>query len=389
MQPAGKPLRAAAPRGEAITPFYAMEVMKAANERQAAGGAVLHMEIGEPGGGPPPSVLEAAAEALRAGVPIGYTEALGIVPLRERIARHYADTHGLDLDPGRVVVTTGSSAGFMLAFLASFGTDAAIGLTEPGYPAYRNIVAALGMSPVAIATGPDTRFQPTAELLDRAGPLDGVVVASPANPTGTMLDRASLENLAAWSASRSVRVIADEVYHGITYGAAAGTFAALSDEAFVVQSFSKYFAMTGWRLGWMVVPQDLVRSVERLAQNLYISAPALSQHAAVAAFDDPAFLDAKVAGYARSRALLLEALPAAGFDQLAPADGAFYVFADVAALTNDSGEFCRRMLEETGVAATPGIDFDPHRGARFLRFSFAGPRADIAEAARRLSAWAR
>ena len=379
--------RAAAPRGAGIAPFYAMEVMKAANERQASGADVLHMEIGEPGGGPPPCVIEAAAAALRTGRVIGYTEALGIAPLRARIARHYAEAYGLDLDPGRVVVTTGSSAGFVLALLASFAGNASIGLAEPGYPAYRNIVAALGMRPAGVATGPETRFQPTPELLDRAGPLDGIVIASPANPTGTMVDVAGLAAIADWAAARGVRVISDEVYHGVTYGAPAGTFAALAEDAFVVHSFSKYFAMTGWRLGWMIVPPDLVRSVERLAQNLYISPPALSQYAALAAFDDPAFLDAKVAGYARSRALLLEALPASGFDRLAPADGAFYAFADVSALTNDSGEFCRRMLEETGVAATPGIDFDPHRGASFVRFAFAGAGADIKEAARRLAAW--
>ena len=374
-------------RGAGIAPFYVMEVMKAAVEREGGGGDVLHMEVGEPFGGPPPKVVEAAHGALESGVMLGYTDALGIPPLRQRIAEHYRAAYGVDLDPARVVVTTGSSAGFILSFLASFDTGAVIGAGQPGYPAYRNTASALGYTSAGILTSADTRFQPTPELLDAGPKLDGLVVASPANPTGTMLDRAALQAIVEWCEAAGVRLISDEIYHGITFGTSAVSVAELTDDAFVINSFSKYFSMTGWRLGWMIVPADLVRPVERLAQNLYISAPALSQHAALAAFKDKAYLDARVAEYARNRALLLEALPRAGFDSLAPADGAFYIFADVSALTNDSPEFCRRMLNETGVATTPGIDFDPDRGTWFLRFSIAGSTATMEEAARRLIDW--
>lgn len=374
-------------RGGEIAPFYVMEVMKAAAEREARGDDVLHMEVGEPGGGAPPQVLEAAHAALNGRAPLGYTNALGIPALRDRIALYYRDTYGVDIDSARVVVTTGSSAGFILSFLASFETGAVIGAAEPGYPAYRNTATALGFTSASIPTGPDTRFQPSPALLSAGPDLDGLVVASPANPTGTMLDRPALMAIVDWCGANGVRLISDEIYHGITFGMPAVTVAELSGDAFVINSFSKYFSMTGWRLGWMVVPEYLVRDVERLAQNLYISAPALSQQAALAAFDAKEYLDAKVAGYGRNRDLLLRELPKAGFDTLAPADGAFYIFADVSDLTSDSPEFCKRMLAETGVATTPGIDFDPVRGKQFLRFSIAGEYATMDEAARRLIAW--
>jgi aspartate/methionine/tyrosine aminotransferase len=374
-------------RGARIAPFYAMEVLKAANRRQAEGHDVLHLELGEPGGGPPPRAIAAAAEALKNGTRLGYTEANGLPSLRARIARHYRDAHGVTVDPARVVITTGSSAGFLLGFLAAFGDGARIGVSEPGYPAYRNILSSLGMTPVGIPTDHAARFQLAPAMLEAALPLDGLIVASPANPTGTMLSAAALAETARWCAAHGVRLVADEVYHRITFGEPATTALAASPDALVVNSFSKYYAMTGWRVGWMVVPADLIGPVERLSQNLYISAPTLSQIAAEAAFDDTVFLDAKVAGYARTRAHLLEALPRAGFDRLAPADGAFYIFADVSALTDDSTAFCERMLRETGVATTPGIDFDPVRGKRFLRFAIAGPEEDMKKAAERLIAW--
>ncbi len=376
-------------RGARIAPFYAMEVLKAANRRQAEGHDVLHLELGEPGGGPPPRAVAAAAEALKSGTRLGYTEANGMPSLRTRIARHYRDTYDVDVDPAQVVITTGSSAGLLLGFLAAFGDGARIGVSEPGYPAYRNILSSLGMTAVGIPTDHAARFQLTLAMLDAALPLDGLVIASPANPTGTMLDASALAETAPWCAAHGVRLISDEVYHGITFGDRAATALGCSPDALVVNSFSKYYAMTGWRVGWMVVPADLLSAVERLSQNLYISAPTLSQIAAEAAFDDSAFLDAKVAGYARTRAHLLEALPRAGFDRLAPADGAFYLFADVSALTDDSAAFCERMLVETGVATTPGIDFDPQRGNRFLRFAIAGPEEQMLEAARRVAAWRR
>ncbi|MSP20030.1 MAG: aminotransferase class I/II-fold pyridoxal phosphate-dependent enzyme [Alphaproteobacteria bacterium] len=378
------------PRGGQIAPFYAMEVLKAANRRQAEGHDVLHLELGEPGGPPPPQAVAAAAAALAVEpVRLGYTEALGSPSLRRRIAQHYRDSYGVAVDPARIAITTGSSAGFLLGFLAAFGDGARIGVSEPGYPAYRNIIAALGMTPVAVPTSHETRFQVTPALLTAAGRLDGLVIASPANPTGTMLTATEIAAIARWCAANGVRLVSDEVYHGITFGTAAATALAAAPDAIVVNSFSKYYAMTGWRVGWMIVPPDLVGAVERLSQNLYISAPTLSQIAAEAALGSTAFLDAKVAGYGRVRAQLLEILPQAGFDRLAPADGAFYIFADVSALTEDSTAFCARMLTETGVATTPGIDFDPARGKRFMRFAIAGPADHMVEAARRLRAWRR
>jgi aspartate/methionine/tyrosine aminotransferase len=370
-----------------IPPFIVMDVLRAANEREAAGEAVLHLEVGQPGTPAPPAVLEAARKAL-AGDRIGYTDALGIPPLRRGIAAHYREQYGVELDPERIVVTTGSSGGFLLAFLAAFEAGDRVALAAPGYPAYRNILAALGVEPVLLETEAEHRFQPTPELLERdAGHLDGLIVASPSNPTGTMLDRAELQALVDHCAARGIRLVSDEIYHGIGYGRETVSAVELSADAIVINSFSKYYSMTGWRLGWMVVPDALRRPVECLGQNLFISAPTLSQLAGVAALGCRAELDAYVAAYARNRALLLAELPKAGFDRLAPADGAFYLYADVGALTDDSEAFCRRMLAETGVATTPGIDFDPARGHRFLRFSFAGPEADMAEAAERLKRW--
>ena len=370
-----------------VPPFIVMDVMRAANERMAQGEDVLHLEVGQPGTPAPRGVIEAARAALERDR-IGYTEATGLMSLRARIARHYQETAGLELDPGRVVVTTGSSGGFLLSFLSCFEAGDRVALAAPGYPAYRNILSALGIEPVVLETEAAHRFQPTPDLLAAAGGrLDGLIVASPSNPTGTMLDRAAFEALVAYCRERDIRLISDEIYHGITYDAPAVSVLELSDEAIVINSFSKYFSMTGWRLGWMVLPHDLLRPVECLAQNLFISPPTLSQVAGEAAFDCRAELDGYVAAYGRNRALLLRDLPQAGFDRLAPADGAFYIYADVTQRTNDSEAFCKRMLAETGVAATPGIDFDPARGNRFVRFSFAGPEDEIAEALKRLRAW--
>lgn len=372
-------------RGQ-IPPFIVMDVLRAANELQAAGAEVLHLEVGQPGSGAPAGALAAARAALD-GHRLGYTEALGMPSLRARIARHYAERYGIAVPLERIVVTTGSSAGFVTAFLAAFDPGDRVALAAPSYPAYRNILAALGVEPVALHAGERTRFQPTVELVEQAGALDGLVVASPSNPTGTMLGPVELEALAHYCSAKGIRFVSDEIYHGITYGRAAATALACSQEAVVVNSFSKYYAMTGWRIGWMVAPSDLLRPVECLAQNLYISPPTLSQIAAEAAFDCAAELDAIVARYARNRALLLAELPKAGFHRLAPADGAFYLYADVGHLTNDSSQFCKRMLLETGVATTPGVDFDAERGHRFLRFSFAGAELEISRAAEKLRAW--
>jgi len=363
--------------------------MRAANQRAAEGEDVLHLEVGQPGTPAPLPVLEAAKAAL-ISQRLGYTDALGIEPLRKRIARHYRESYGVEVDWRRVVVTTGSSGAFILAFLAAFDAGDRVALASPGYPAYRNILAALGVEVVNLAVGPETNFQPSPAALDRAGGgLDGLIVASPSNPTGTMLHRDDLESLMAYAADRGIRLISDEIYHGITYDERAETALAFAEEAIVINSFSKYFSMTGWRLGWMVLPETLMRSVECLAQNLFISPPTLSQYAGVAAFDCREELDSYVARYALNRELLLKELPKAGFGDLAAAEGAFYLYADVTRMTNDSEALCRQILAETGVAATPGVDFDPERGNRFVRFSFAGSYADISEAARRLLAWRR
>lgn len=371
----------------AIPPFIVMDVLRAANERAAAGETVHHLEVGQPGTKAPRRVIEAAKQALEADL-IGYTDALGIPALRQGIAAHYRAQYGVELDPSRVVVTTGSSGGFLLTFLAAFEVGDRVALVAPGYPAYRNILSALGVEPVLLAAGAEQRFQPTPELLEGVdGRLDGLIVASPSNPTGTMLRRGEMQELVNYCADRGMRLVSDEIYHGISYDWPAVSALELSADAVVINSFSKYYSMTGWRLGWMVVPADLRRPVECLVQNLFISAPTLSQLAGVTALDCRAELDDYVARYARNRTLLLAELPKAGFENMAPADGAFYLYADIANLTNDSEAFCKRMLAETGVAATPGVDFDPDRGHHFLRFSFAGPEATMAQAATRLKTW--
>jgi aspartate/methionine/tyrosine aminotransferase len=377
-----------AKRGQ-VPPFIAMDVLRAANERAATGDDVLHLEVGQPSTPAPAAVLAAARQALGRQT-LGYTDALGLPALREAIAAHYRESYGVTLDPSRVVVTTGSSGAFLLAFLAAFEPGDRVALAAPAYPAYRNILTALGLVPIELTAGPEHRYQATIDLLRAQGQgVDGLIVASPANPTGTMLAPDELAAIVRYCRDVGIRLISDEIYHGIVYSVTAATALSSGDEAVIVNSFSKYFSMTGWRLGWMVVPVDMLRPIECLAQNLFISPPALSQHAALAAFGCRDELDANVARYARNRALLLDELPKAGFSRFAPADGAFYLYADVAHLTNDSPEFCRRMLREVGVACTPGTDFDPARGNATLRLSFAGTTDAMAEAARRLQAWRR
>jgi aspartate/methionine/tyrosine aminotransferase len=373
-----------------IPPFIVMDVMRAANEREQARADVIHLEVGQPSTPAPSKVLAAAEAALRADK-LGYTDAFGIAPLRRRIARHYRDWYGIDIPEARIAVTTGSSGAFLLAFTAAFDAGDRVAIVEPGYPCYKNILRALDIEAVPLPGAPESRFQPTIDLLERhGGRLDGLIVASPSNPTGTMLAPDELAALADYCRARGIRLVSDEIYHGIVYGGVPqATAAALHDGAIVINSFSKYFSMTGWRLGWMIMPEDLLRPVECLAQNFFISPPALSQHAACGAFDCRDELEANVARYARNRAHLLTHLPAAGFDRLAPSDGAFYIYAEIGHLTNDSEAFCRRMLDETGIATTPGVDFDPGRGSTTMRISFAGSEADMVEATRRLAAWRR
>ncbi len=376
-------------RVSAVQPFLAMDVMAAAAAKARRGDDVVRMEIGEPSAPVPRPVIEAARSALDIGR-VPYTEALGLPALRERIARDYAERHGVRVAPERVIVTTGSSAGFILAFMSLFDAGARVAVPQPGYPAYRSILSALDLVPAPMVLRPADRFAPTAALLGEThagGAVDGVLVMSPANPSGTVITPSALGDLCAKARALGLPLISDEIYHGLSYGMPTVTALRFDPDAVVINSFSKYHRMTGWRVGWMVVPEVLVRPIERLAQNLYISAPYLSQVAALAAFEASEDLDAVRDGYARNRDILLDAFPGIGLGRVHPADGAFYLYADVADLTDDASAFCRRMLDEANVAATPGLDFDPDRGRHHVRFSFAGSEDACREAVARLRNW--
>lgn len=372
-----------------VPPFIVMDVMAAAAQREAQGAHIIHMEVGQPAAPAPATAIKAAQDALARGR-IGYTETLGIPSLRARIARHYQDAYNLALDPARVVVTTGSSGGFILAFLSMFEPGDRVALANPGYPPYRHILSALGCEPVLIETSAETRWALSAKALIAAhqrAPLKGVVIASPANPTGTMMDADALTRLIAVAEAEGIRVISDEIYHGLDYAFAAETAANTSERVVVINSFSKYFCMTGWRVGWMVVPDPLVRPIERLQGNLAISVPTLAQVAAEAAFDGREEMEAVKHGYEENRRILTEGLPKAGLDKFLPVDGAFYLYADISRFSDDSLDFAKRMLNEANVAATPGIDFDPVNGRHFLRFCYAGSSAEIHEAVDRIGRW--
>jgi len=375
----------------AVPPFHVMDLLAAAAERARTHGDLVNMVAGQPSTPAPVAVREAAKRALDDQL-LGYTVALGIPELRDAIAGHHRRMHGLDVDRDDVVVTTGSSGGFLLAFLAAFEAGDRVAIARPGYACYRNVLSALGCEVVELPTGPESRFQPTVAMLDALEePVQGVVVASPANPTGTMLFAHELAAIATWCEAHGVQLISDEIYHGIEYAAPMLHSSAweTSREAVVFNSFSKYFSMTGWRIGWMLVPERLRRPVDVLTGNFTICPPVLAQHAALAAFSEESYdeCDGHVARYARNRELLLAGLPRLGIDRLAPADGAFYVYADVSHLTDDSMAFCHRLLAETGVATAPGIDFDTAAGNRFVRMSFAGSPDEVAEALVRLEAW--
>jgi aspartate/methionine/tyrosine aminotransferase len=372
-----------------VPPFMVMDVMAAAARLEAQGRRIVHMEVGQPAAGAPATARAAVRDALSSG-PHGYTEALGIPSLRRRIARAYQEGRGLDVDPERIVITTGSSSGFMLAFLAAFEVGDRVAVALPGYPPYRHILTALGCEPVCIETNAATRWSMTGEALlaeHRRRPLKGVIVASPANPTGTMMSAAALAELIRCAEDAGIAVISDEIYHGLDYAFAAESAARLTGDAIIINSFSKYFCMTGWRIGWMVLPQVLVRPIERLQQNLSISVPTLSQIAAEAAFDGRAELEDIKQGYEENRRILLEALPRAGLTSFLPVDGAFYLYADISRFSADSFDFANRMLEQAGVAATPGVDFDPLRGRSFLRLCYAGAPEDMREAVERIGNW--
>ncbi|MCW2496626.1 aminotransferase class I/II-fold pyridoxal phosphate-dependent enzyme [Jatrophihabitans sp.] len=375
-----------ATRGQ-VPPFHVMRVIDAVVARRAAGLETIDLSAGQPSTRAPRTVRAAAAAALETDL-IGYTNALGIPELRVAIARHYRRSDGIEVDPANVAVTTGSSGGFLYAFLAAFDAGDTVVMARPGYPAYRNMLAALGCTVVELPCGPQTRFQPTvAQLEALPAPPAGLVIASPANPTGTMVEPDELAAIAAWCAAHGTRLVSDEIYHGITFGTPAASAWRSSRESIVVNSFSKYFCMTGWRIGWLLVPDALLDSVDRLAGNFAICPPALSQLGAVAAFDAYDELDANVARYAANRELLLRRLPEIGLDRLAPADGGFYVYADVSRWTDDSMGWAARLLAETGVAVAPGVDFDPADGTRFIRMCFAGDIAAIDRGVDLLGGW--
>lgn len=370
-----------------VPPFMAMEVMRDASALEAAGKKIVHLEVGQPSTGMPKDALAKVQSSMETG-PLGYTEARGLPRLRERIVQHYQDYYGITLPVERIFVTTGSSAGFVLAFLSAFDAGDRVALATPGYPAYRHILASLGVTPDLISVDDSTRYQPTVDHLKKMPSLpDGLILASPANPTGSIIPAEEFRELAEFCERNGVRLISDEIYHGIAYSTNPPTAASCSGTAIIVNSFSKYFSMTGWRLGWLVVPEDLDRSFECLAQSLFIAPPTVSQHGGIEVFDCEDELNANVLRYAGNREILLNNLPMLGFDKFAPADGAFYIYADISALSENSEVFCKKMLHEAGVAATPGVDFDPLRGHQFVRFSFAGTADDMEEACARLKNW--
>jgi aspartate/methionine/tyrosine aminotransferase len=376
-----------------VPPFYVMDLLAAAHERQRTHGDLVNFVAGQPMTGAPAPVVAEAIRLLQSDDPLGYTVAAGIPELRERIAEHHRKTHGIDVSADDVIVTTGSSGGFLLAFLAAFEAGDRVAMARPGYACYRNVLVALGCEVVEIPCGPETRFQPTVAQLEELDDIKGLVVASPANPTGTMLLPADLAAIAAWCEERGIQLISDEIYHGIEYAPLDGepplsrSAWETSREAVVFSSFSKYFSMTGWRIGWMLVPERLRRPTDVLTGNFTICPPSIAQHAAIKAFDDASYaeLDGHVARYAGNRMLLLEGLPQLGIERLAPADGAFYAYADVGHLTDDSMALCHDLLARTGVAVAPGIDFDTEVGNRFIRFSFAGKREDVEVGLQRLA----
>jgi aspartate/methionine/tyrosine aminotransferase len=372
-----------------VEPFHAMDILAEANRLKAEGVPVVSMAVGQPSDPAPVLVRAAAAKALQDGR-IGYTDALGLAALRKAIAGHYADHYGLDIEPGRIAVTTGSSAAFNLAFLAMFDPGDRVAIAAPGYPAYRNIMAALGIDVVEIELDAAAYLHAGhLETAHREKSLKGVLFASPANPTGAVIPADQLAALVRTAQDLGIAVISDEIYHRLAYAAPDTTALAYGGDVTVINSFSKYYCMTGWRIGWMVVPQELVRPIDRLHGNLAISVPTLSQIAAEAAFEGRAELEAIKHGYEDNRKILIEGLPKAGLTKFLPVDGAFYLYADVSEFSDDSFDFAKRLLEQAHVAATPGVDFDPINGRHFVRFCYAGSSADMKEAVERIGGWLR
>ncbi len=369
-----------------IAPFYVMEVMRAAEAREASGAEVLHLEVGQPSTPAPTGARSAAAEALTSDR-LGYTGAAGTPSLRRAIGGWYRDRYNVEIETDRIVVTTGASGSVVLSLLALFDAGQRVAVLEPGYPCYRNDLAALGVEVVTIPVSPESGFRPTVDQLEGTGPIDGLIVASPSNPTGTVLPPDELNTIVGWAEANDVRLVVDEIYHGVTYGAETPTALEFGEDVVVMNSFSKYFSMTGWRLGWVVAPTTIAAAVERLSQSLTIAPPTISQVAAEAAFGCLDELEGNVKIYRHNRTIVLDGLAAAGLDRMAPPDGAFYVWVDVSRFGLDSQDLCRLWLETLGIAATPGIDFDRQRGQDYVRFSYAGAPEEITEAMSRLKTW--
>jgi aspartate/methionine/tyrosine aminotransferase len=367
-----------------IEPFYAIEIGQMAYRLQDSGRSVIHMEYGQPSTGAPKAAIAAAHAVLDADA-MGYWESQ---PLKARLARHYAETYGVTVSPAQFILTCGASPALVLALLSSFSPGDRVALARPGYVAYRNTLKALNLVPVEIPCDADVRFQLTAKAITALDPAPkGVIVASPANPTGTLIEADELKAIAETCEARGIRIVSDEIYHGLSYIGPARSILEFSPGALVINSFSKYFSMVGWRLGWLLVPEALIDRARAYMGNLFLTAPSLSQHAGLIALDARNELDGHVRTYARNRELMLDALPKMGLNRIAPPDGAFYIYADIGHLTNDSMAFCKRLLMDTGVATAPGIDFDPVDGRHFIRFSFAVSTPEVEEAIRRLEPW--
>ena len=373
-----------------IPSFIVMDIMNKSNELQQLGQDILHLEVGQPGTGAPSKVVEAVVREMKRDK-LGYTPAFGRQELREKIAHHYKSFYDYEVGPERIAITSGSSGAFILAFLSAFDTGDTVAMASPCYPAYRNILKSLGVKVVEVQTTLETNFQLTVEILEKVRrdnvSLDGLIIASPSNPTGTMLNQDELKSISRYCSKFGIRLISDEIYHGITYTLTEETAIKFNGDAIVINSFSKFFSMTGWRLGWMVMPQKLIRATECLAQNLFISPPAVSQVAGLAALDCKNEFKQNVAIYKMNRDILLSELPKMGFSKNTRSDGAFYVYTNVEDFTHDSSDFCNKILKETGIALTPGIDFDPIRGHSYIRLSFSGPTSEINEAVKRLKNW--
>lgn len=372
--------------GQDIAPFQAIAISRRAHELKAAGQRILHMEFGQPSTGAPRAAI-AAAHAVLDSEAMGYWESL---PLKERICRHYREGFGVELSPRRMVITCGASPALVLALSTAFNPGDRIAMARPGYVAYRNTVRALNLEPVEIACGPEVRFQLSAAALEALEPApQGVIIASPANPTGTIIPKNELAAISEVCQRRGIRIISDEIYHGLSYGPKIHSMLEFAPGAYVVNSFSKYFSMAGWRLGWLVSPEEGVARTNAYIGNLFLTAPSLAQHAGLIAMDSRDELEGHLAVYRKNRQLMLDALPRLGLEKIAPPDGAFYIYADVSRFTDDSLSFCLKLLEETGVATAPGVDFDPVDGGRFMRFSFALSTPEIEEALARLEPWFR